>query len=81
VSAPEILLLGIESEVDLEEAPAFRVVPAESGTSSLFRALGDILPRRAPQPLASCSSCGGELPAEAAFCPRCGVQRADASPG
>jgi serine/threonine protein phosphatase PrpC len=82
MSAPEILLLGIESEVDPEEAPAFRVVPAESGTSSLFRALGDLLPQqRRPKDLVPCVACGGELPAEAAFCPRCGVQRTDGSAG
>jgi serine/threonine protein phosphatase PrpC len=77
VSAPEILLLGIESEVDPEEAPAFRVVPAESGTSSLFRALGDLLPQRPPKAGVPCIACGGELPVEASFCPRCGVRRTD----
>jgi serine/threonine protein phosphatase PrpC len=76
VSAPEILLLGIESEVDLEEA--IRVVPSSSASSGLCHALGDLLPTRrsrAVQP--PCASCGGEIVGEAFFCPRCGVRLAE----
>jgi serine/threonine protein phosphatase PrpC len=84
MSAPEILLLGIESEVDPEEAAAIRVVPPESATSGLFRALGDLLPqRRGPPALpptgaasSTCSTCAADLPAEGLFCPRCGMRRA-----
>jgi PPM family protein phosphatase len=76
VSAPEILLLGIESEVDPEEAPAVRVVPESSATSGLFRAIGDLLPPRRPKSSPGfCATCGGEAPAEAVFCPRCGMRR------
>ena len=75
VSAPEILLLGIESDVDPEEASAFRVVPSESATSGLFRALGDILPPRRPPPHpATCVSCHEALAQEGAFGPRCGAR-------
>jgi hypothetical protein len=73
VSAPEILLLGIESEVDPEEA--IRVVPSSSASSGLFHALGDLLPPRKPRAVQPpCASCGGEVVAEALFCPRCGAR-------
>jgi hypothetical protein len=76
VSAPEILLLGIESEVDPEEAPAVRVVPETSATSSLFRAIGDLLPPRRPKSSPHiCGTCGAETPTEAVFCPRCGMRQ------
>jgi protein phosphatase len=76
VSAPEILLLGIESEVDPEEGPAVRVVPESSATSGLFRAIGDLLPPRRPKSSpALCGTCGAEAPPEAVFCPRCGMRR------
>jgi protein phosphatase len=75
-SAPEILLLGIESELDAEEAPAIRVVPESSASSGLFRAIGDLLPQRRPRgPVSLCGSCGAELVTEAIFCPRCGTRR------
>jgi PPM family protein phosphatase len=86
VSAPEILLLGIESQVDPEEvaandgsskSPAFRVVPEGSADSGLIDALSGLLHRRPRNTLISCGSCGELLPPEAAFCPRCGIQRAD----
>ncbi len=77
VSAPEILLLGIESDVDPEEAHGFRVVPAESATSGLFRALGDILPKQRPSrpPAAACVACHEALAPEGVFCPKCGVRQ------
>ncbi len=86
VSAPEILLLGIESEVDPEEAagsdghlrtPGFRVVPSESATSGLFRALGDILPKRTASrfPPAACVACSEAMAPGGVYCSRCGMKQ------
>jgi serine/threonine protein phosphatase PrpC len=76
ISAPEILLLGIESDVDVEEA--IRVVPSSSASSGLFHALGDLLPPRRPRASPPpCASCGGEIVGEAFFCHRCGARLAD----
>jgi protein phosphatase len=75
-SSPEILLLGIESDVDPEEA--IRVVPSESKTSGLYRALGGLLlPTKRPRPAqAFCTACGAALSSVAiaagARCPMCG---------
>ena len=86
VSSPEILLLGIESEVDPEEAAAndgaskpraIRVVPQGSADSGLIDALSGLLQRRPRGTMVSCIACGELLPPEAAFCPRCGVRRSE----
>jgi hypothetical protein len=74
LSSPEILLLGIESDVDPEEA--IRVVPEGSAGSGLIDALGGILQaRRAREPLVACTACGDPVLAEADFCPHCGARR------
>jgi protein phosphatase len=77
ISAPEIVLLGIQSDVDPEEA--LRVVPSESKTSNLYRALGGLLSAKRSRPtLAFCTACGAELSADVTTdsvkCPRCGEQ-------
>jgi protein phosphatase len=73
ISAPEIVLLGIESEVDPEEA--IRVVPSESRTSGLYKALGGLFPAR-KKAQAFCTACGaeiaGDLTGEGVKCPKCG---------
>jgi protein phosphatase len=74
ISAPEIVLLGIESDVDPEEA--IRVVPSESRTSGLYKALGGLFPARKGKAQAFCTACGaeiaGELTGEGVKCPKCG---------
>jgi hypothetical protein len=76
ISAPEMLLLGIESELDPEEPPPVRVVPESSATPGLFRVIGGLLPPRRPKnPLFFCGFCGARLVLEAVFCPRCGMRR------
>jgi protein phosphatase len=76
ISAPEIVLLGIESDVDPEEA--IRVVPSESRTSGLYRALGGLLStaKRSRSLQAFCTACGadvsGDLSGEMVKCPKCG---------
>ena len=73
VSTPEILLLGIESEVDPEEAPPIRVVPEGSADSGLIDVLGDLLQtRRMRETLVACPSCSSPILADATFCPYCG---------
>jgi PPM family protein phosphatase len=78
VSAPEILLLGIESDVDPEEAPALRIVPSSSASSGLIDALGDLLQtRRQRGALVACAACGDPVLTEAEFCPHCGAARVE----
>ena len=78
VSTPEILLLGIESEVDPEEAPPIRVVPEGSADSGLIDALGGLLhARRVRETLIACAACSAPILSDATFCPYCGASRVD----
>ena len=78
VSTPEILLLGIESEVDPEEAPPIRVVPESSADSGLIDALGDLLQaRRVRETLIACAACSAPILSDATFCPYCGASHVD----
>jgi serine/threonine protein phosphatase PrpC len=73
-SAPEILVLGIESEPDIEDTARIHVVSSESVSSGLIDALGDVLRTRKAVTV-RCGTCGKTVVAEAVFCPYCGARR------
>ena len=47
-SMPELLLLGIE-EIDVDRGPGFQLVPSDSATADLTRALDDLIKGRRPK--------------------------------
>jgi protein phosphatase len=79
VSAPEILVLGIETEADLDDTARIRVVPSESVSSGLIDALDSlVLAHRPKAPRAPCAACGEVLGPDVLYCTRCGAARSDA---
>jgi hypothetical protein len=73
-SAPEIMVLGIENEVDIEDTSRIRVVPSESVSSGLIDTLGGFL-RAYRTGRTRCAACNEVMVAEAMFCPHCGARR------
>jgi protein phosphatase len=74
-SAPEILLLGIESEHDLDDTARIRVVPSESVSSGLIDALDTLVLARKQMPRVPCPACREWIEPESLFCTHCGEPR------
>jgi len=91
VSAPEIVILGVETMDD--ESPQIHVVPAESSSPNLLGALGNFVgplrpktnPPPVPRPSSStmkaakdaptCAKCGKTIENRGLVCPHCGTPR------
>lgn len=84
VSAPEIVILGVET-LD-EESPQIHVVPAESSSPNLLGAIGNFVgplrPKSSPPTSAAkskdaptCAKCGKPIANRGLVCPFCGTPR------
>jgi len=83
-SAPEILLLGIESDVDIQPTGEVQILPSDAYDAEVRQAVEDFVsplrPDHAALPIdltktSQCGACGEQIPVGARFCPYCGAPR------
>jgi len=76
-SSPEIVILGVEYETDMDPASQIHVVPQESATEGLLSAIDSIMgpmrgrgsPSRPPSKM--CGACGTPISEGDMVCPQC----------
>jgi protein phosphatase len=83
-SAPEILLIGIESDADIQPTGEVQILPSDEYDDEVRQAVEDfVAPLRPDHPQkpidltkpAQCGACGEQVPVGARFCPYCGAMR------